>query len=368
MKSSRKYPYFTIIIPVFNAADYLERCVSSLIQDTSVNYEIILVDDGSTDGSQIICDQFASQFTFITVYHCENSGVSAARNFGIDHSSGEYIVFIDSDDWVSENFIEFLYSHLSDKNVDILQYGYQEIEDGNFTKKMTPYFPEKIYNKNEIEQELLPSFIGSPRIFEHSQDSIREVWSCVYRLEFLNSCCIRFHSLDEIIFEDQLFSFQAMISAHSVEISHQIMYYYTCREGSLSRRKHRNMLERIVTLLNIQKKTLNASSYWERYQSDYYNNSVNCFYQCVANSCSAYNTDRKESIYEIKKILKHPLCVESLKKCDKSNLPVSGHYVYWLMRLKLVYPIYYLYRLRIIYKYLLTNNLFHKPQNYTFEN
>lgn len=105
-------PLVSIIIPVYNVVDYVEECVSSILAQTYKNIEMILVDDGSTDGSAEICDEYAKSDSRITVIHKENGGLSDARNVGLDHASGAYISFIDSDDVVSEIFIEALYSAL----------------------------------------------------------------------------------------------------------------------------------------------------------------------------------------------------------------------------------------------------------------
>lgn len=91
----------SIIIPVYNIKDYLPQCIGSLLCERA-DYEIILVDDGSTDGSSLICDEYASQYNFIAVYHKENGGVSSARNLGLDKAHGEYIYFVDGDDWVED--------------------------------------------------------------------------------------------------------------------------------------------------------------------------------------------------------------------------------------------------------------------------
>ena len=91
----------SIIIPVYNLRGKLERCINSVLQQTVINYELILVDDGSTDGSDKICDEFAGKDSRIKVFHKENAGVSSARNLGLDNAYGEYITFVDGDDYIS---------------------------------------------------------------------------------------------------------------------------------------------------------------------------------------------------------------------------------------------------------------------------
>lgn len=98
----------SVIVPVYNAAKYLQRCFDSIVCQHFTDWECILVDDGSTDGSSIICDEYSRKDSRFTVYHQENSGVSSARNVGIEKSSGEFICFIDADDWINETYLEHL--------------------------------------------------------------------------------------------------------------------------------------------------------------------------------------------------------------------------------------------------------------------
>lgn len=113
----------SVIIPVYNVEKYLNRCVRSIRRQTYKNLEIILVDDGSPDGSGAMCDRFAAEDSRIKVIHKENGGLSDARNCGVASAAGNYIVFLDSDDYVAENHIEFLYQSLIENGADIATCG-----------------------------------------------------------------------------------------------------------------------------------------------------------------------------------------------------------------------------------------------------
>ena len=95
-----------IIVPVYNVESYLTQCIESLLIQTSIEYEIILVDDGSTDGSSSICDAYSANYNNVHAYHKVNGGLSSARNYGLDKSTGEWVVFVDSDDFVEFNLIK----------------------------------------------------------------------------------------------------------------------------------------------------------------------------------------------------------------------------------------------------------------------
>ena len=109
----------SVVIPVYNVKPYLERCINSVVNQTYKNLEIILVDDGSTDGSDKICDDYSKKYKNIEVIHKKNGGLSDARNVGIENAHGQYIQFIDSDDYVNNKMIEILYNNLKNTNSDI---------------------------------------------------------------------------------------------------------------------------------------------------------------------------------------------------------------------------------------------------------
>lgn len=124
-------PLVSIVVPVFNTAPYLPACISSILAQSFTDLELLLVDDGSTDGSGIICDEYAKKDSRIRVFHKENGGVSSARNLGLDHASGEWIYFVDSDDQVLPGGLQTMVDCISD-DVDIVLAGYQKYdEDGN---------------------------------------------------------------------------------------------------------------------------------------------------------------------------------------------------------------------------------------------
>ena len=122
-----KNPLITVIVPVCNVAKYLRRCLDSVISQTYQNLEIICVDDGSTDHSSEICEQYALKDERVKVFHQENQGVSAARNKGLDMVAGEYITFVDSDDYIQSDMLERLYSELSKSEASYVICGYNVV-------------------------------------------------------------------------------------------------------------------------------------------------------------------------------------------------------------------------------------------------
>ncbi len=133
----------SIIIPVYNVEKYLDQCLASVVGQSYRDLEIILVDDGSSDGSPAICDAYAAKDARVTVYHNSNHGPSYSRNFGIDHSSGEYLLFIDSDDWVDENYVANLVKAIEETDSELaispyyFEYPDRSVLDSVDEKKLT---------------------------------------------------------------------------------------------------------------------------------------------------------------------------------------------------------------------------------------
>ena len=117
-------PLISIIIPVYGVEEYLNQCLESVVNQTYANLEIILVDDGSKDNCPAMCDGWANKDSRIKVVHKENGGLSSARNAGLDIFTGEYVAFVDSDDYIAQDMYELLYSRAKEGNYDIVDCGY----------------------------------------------------------------------------------------------------------------------------------------------------------------------------------------------------------------------------------------------------
>ena len=207
----------SIIIPIYNVEKYLEKCLDSILNQTYKNLEIILIDDGSTDNSPNICNSYCEKDKRIKIIHKNNEGVSSARNKGIELSKGKYIVFIDSDDYVSNEHIEVLYDCIISNNVDLVISNLIDIsEDGIILNN-----EEKesfLMNKDQCLKELL------------SEDNFYHL-CCgnIYRKDLLEK--IRFNCKYRIA-EDLDFLYRYIKQISSAYFLSKNTYYYLKREGS----------------------------------------------------------------------------------------------------------------------------------------
>lgn len=153
----------SIIIPVYNVEKYISKCLDSIVNQTYRNIEVIVVNDGSTDKSGLICDEYAKRYNSIRVFHKKNGGVSSARNLGIDYSSGEYIAFVDPDDYIDKNMYEKLYNSIRKYNSEIAISSFAYIKNGKEDPQDTSNI-EVIYNKSEA----IESYFNNTYPFNYS--------------------------------------------------------------------------------------------------------------------------------------------------------------------------------------------------------
>ena len=155
-------PLLTVVIPVYNVEKYLKRCIESILIQEWKNYDILLVDDGSTDNSPQICDDYAKAYEFISVIHKKNGGLSAARNTGISHAEGEYVYFPDSDDWIDLTMIAELVSCAAEYHTDVTGMLYRIVYSNGWKTDMriADDVPNIIYSTHCME-----SFYGCNKEF-----------------------------------------------------------------------------------------------------------------------------------------------------------------------------------------------------------
>ena len=223
--------YFSIILPVYNVEKYLKRCMKSILNQKFTDYEIILVDDGSTDFSGKICDEYMSQYPFIQTIHKENGGLSSARNEGLKRATGKYIFMIDSDDWVEDNTLEKLYDYTKNKDIDIVKFNY--IRQPENIKKAS-ILQTGLKNKFEIKKII-------PLVLKETGKVNFSAWGHVYKNSFLKQNNFKFISERTIGSEDYLFNLQAYCQAKSLLVIPEFLYNYDMREGSLTKRYRKNI-------------------------------------------------------------------------------------------------------------------------------
>ncbi len=213
-------PLISVIIPVYNIEPYIERCLRSVIAQTYKNLEIIVVDDGSTDNGGRICDKIATEDSRIKVIHQTNNGLSAARNTGIKESHGEYIGFVDGDDFIDSDMYEYLYALISDNHADI-----------SFCRFRHYGFPNQWQFKDDERSgiDILDGMSAMKAFFERKKDIPGYVWNGLYIKKIVVPFPVGFTS------EDLEFKVNVFLKASVVVSGKEIKYNYFYRSDSLVR-------------------------------------------------------------------------------------------------------------------------------------
>lgn len=211
-------PVISVIVPVYNAEPYLARCIDSIMSQTFEDFEVLIVDDGSQDKSGEICDEYAAKDSRIRVFHKENGGVSSARNLGLDNATGEWIAFVDSDDWVDEEYLSCLYDAAISLDRSIVVCDFVEInKDGT---KLCNAFDWTGNNKEDANNLNRGDLLKAVYCY-----SFGIIWNILVSRELINLSSARFDS-ELKNGEDTLFLCKLYMSANKYYHLRKCLYFY----------------------------------------------------------------------------------------------------------------------------------------------
>lgn len=272
----------SIIIPVYNVEEYLDKCLESIINQTYKNIEVILIDDGSTDKSGEICDIYSEKDERIKVIHQKNGGVCRARNAGLKSFKGEYVMFVDPDDYIDYDCIEVCLSSMID-DIDLVCFSY-----------ITEYQNRSVYRK--ISGDKVFSIDNNFNLC--SEYYMGTVWGALYRAGVLENLYF-----DSALYfgEDSLFICQAMLNCRKIKFINKYFYHCVYRKNSAS---NGQFSEKKYTLVYAMKKIYDLFSDYPHIRETWY--ALNCIYcldLCIKMAMSGINDDRKKMLK--KTYLKH---------------------------------------------------------------
>lgn len=224
-------PAISVIIPVYNSEETVEACVESILNQTLADYEIILINDGSIDNSGELCKQFALLDFRVKYFELANGGLAAARNFGLSKAEGEYIAFVDSDDFLEEYALEFMLEKADSTNCDIVLCGYYRQCGKAFKEIKTENVSLNAHNINNYLAELKYKNLIDP------------VWNKLYRRSFIEKSGVLMPEGE--IFEDTYFNLSLLPFNPKIEVFDACFYNYTSNFGSITRRYNPEKLETV---------------------------------------------------------------------------------------------------------------------------
>lgn len=239
----------SVIVPVYKVQKYLARCMDSLINQTLKDIEIILVDDGSPDQCPQLCDEYAEKYNNIIVIHQSNAGLGMARNSGLNIAKGQYIAFVDSDDYLDKSALENLYKVAERNSADTVLGTYYRVNSvGEKTKGQAPIKNKIFEGKENIKENVLANMLGSPKEYYDDIYLMMAVWMGIYSNKIIQENGIRFCSEREFISEDIIFDMDYYPLTNKVVIT-DVPYYYYCENGAsltLSYNKERFQKNKIL--------------------------------------------------------------------------------------------------------------------------
>ena len=240
-------PLFSIIIPVYNTSAYIQSCLQSLITQDEPNFEIIAVDDGSTDDSYQILNRIAESETRLKVFSKANGGQGMARNLGLTKASGRYIMFVDSDDTVAPNLLSVVFDHLSDTEIDVVSFGVDfHDENDRVVARRVPINNFSSTGKDIYLDAML------------DRNFLSVVWNKVYKHSLLKDNSITFPELRA--YEDSVFSRHVALSAQKVQYINKSLYFALVRSGSTSRGMTKSSFLHAAEMIETERELFNINA------------------------------------------------------------------------------------------------------------
>jgi Glycosyltransferases, probably involved in cell wall biogenesis len=335
-------PLISIIIPIHNAAKFLDQTISSCLKQDYPNLEIILINDGSTDDSKTICEKYLKASTSVLFFDRPHQGVSATRNFGLDHFSGEYFSFLDADDLLAENFISTLYTLAKENNLDYITSGYQRFV-GNFPKA-EPRKPEcaKSIGEEPQKQKSTKSIRETLRIYDKSSfyKQLLDLNSgynfCHMKLIKKSLRHVRFDESLSVA-EDALYNFKILNELSSFGATSAPLYFYRVHQNSTVRtfsddyiEKYRKSLQKIGNFLQE-----NQGDLYQKYQKYFYAFVATHLFFILANFCC--HKDNKDPQKSIKSLYQIPLFARAIYLAPLRLFPPQKTLVLFCFKFKLIF-------------------------------
>ena len=344
-------PKISIIIPVYNVEQYIERCLNSLINQTLKDIEIILVDDSSKDSSLLICNKFAEKDSRIKVIHKENEGAGKARNEALKIATGEYIGFVDSDDFVHADMFETLYKKAQKYNSDLIMSGVLFVDGNMFSEKgncvRKDYFAKDThFESKEDLQKLRMGIIGAtPDDIDDSKYGM-SIWKNLFRHEIIKQNNLYFESEREMLSEDALFMVDFISCIKKATGINEAFYNY-CRNGaSISKSYKKDKFEKSLVFVGEVEKRFSKDIDPQIYQIYIYR-----FWQAICRViCSQEIMFAKENGLKysdlksrLKEVCTHSLTKRTLKAYPISKLPFKQR----VFALGIKYKMYFLLKILV---------------------
>lgn len=270
----------SVVIPVFNAAKYLKTCLDSLLGQTFDDYEIICVNDGSKDSSLDILNSYSQKNEKVKVINIKHSGVAVARNTGLDAATGEYIQFVDSDDWVSDDLLATTYSKAKNDDLDLVCFNVANYDEQTKLIIENQFYPTSYWPAN-CENEIL-TWKNYKNVFNGNFSVVNKL----YKLNFLRENNIRF--IEKLHFEDHPFHLESFLKASKLGVINRSMYFYrkNISNSFMAKMGRDNRIFDILTVMDKNRQIVEDLNLFEFLRVCYFEYTIALFCDMFLNSAS----------------------------------------------------------------------------------
>lgn len=333
----------SIIVPLYNAENHLRRSIISLQNQTLEDIEIILVNDGSTDNSLSICKEFEKNDKRIKIIDKINAGVSAARNSGLEIARGEYVGFIDADDWVENEMYEKMYEKVKSTKSDICISDFI-VEDSTKSSPVIINIKNEILNEKAIREQIITNMISAPDLNSNSQTIMGSVCRLLIEKELIIKNEIRFP--EEIsLMEDLIFCINIFLKSKKTSVDHGLYYHYVTIEDSAVRKYREDMITLQHKVFKEIREVLIKNNVYELYEDRLDIRYVNMSIKLIMNEVHNHNYKKLlDKIFAIKKICKDRKLKEIIRDIDVKKYTLRKRATLYAMRREISLYLYLYYR------------------------
>ncbi|MBQ9591130.1 MAG: glycosyltransferase family 2 protein [Butyrivibrio sp.] len=331
----------SIVLPVYNVEKYLNRCMESVVNQSYPYLEIIMVDDGSTDSSGKMCDDWAKKDKRVKVIHKKNAGLGLARNTGIENAMGEYICFFDSDDYIEHETIEHLYNAAQKTSAEIVTFGFKTVDrNEHVTKETIPLPPKEIYEGDEIINVFLPEMISFNPCTGKAYNLWMSAWASMFSMKLIIDNDWSFVSERKMISEDVYSLLILYANVRKVCVVSEALYNY-CENDT-------NSLTRVFRKDRYEKQKIFIKGCMEICDQIGYPDEIRkrLNYQFIGNTLGAMKRiviselDTKNRFLEIKKIVNDDVMQAIVSKLELEKESFARKVLFWSMKKKLSFVVY----------------------------
>lgn len=325
---------YSIIVPIYKVEKYLPQCIESILSQTYTDFELILVDDGSPDNCPKICDEYAAKDNRIKVIHKENGGSVSARKLGVHFAKGDYICFVDGDDFIANDMLENYENVLSKQKVDIICTGYSRYYNENKIITVNQIIKSGFYSKNQLIEHIYPKMLSTEPFYTFY--IAPTVWSKCFRRTI---CEESNNPIPENISlgDDVAVVYHALLLANSINVIDYCGYMYRENPNSMTHTYDKKLYEKIKTLIIYLKDVVQKTNWQVKNQINEYTTML--LIHAKSNELQFNITDTHHNKKQnLKQYLNDPLFKEALKKTKTKNKKIK--FIIWCLKSKFLLPFY----------------------------